>query len=366
MLLVAQLLAVCTLRLRPDMRYLEPTLIVAHLPQAGRAYGWVLFPAEHLRTNGVRVESIHDLLNKNRIAGRPPMFRWSLSDTWREEYGLGGGITFAFDPNFCSDILPMFAEGKDLFKFEKFVTCYTIKDTVRSAFSTWESNNRNIYFTDVSGICDENELWRNVSESDCSSTRCTTCPIAEVMITLFESHPTDHSGARVQPGVVSSAPLGTDLNRQAGGSFEHVKMQFGDNICWYIDASFCSMFHNAEIRGLPVVPLVGIVLGTSFLLATIGTLYAAWKMLKLFLYTMLSTWDTDADGMIEMWEIIGAGRAVISSLRNAIKCARSGGTSAHRVWLGTHAQTHASGMAPSKGRGAGKSRWTTPYLPCWT
>jgi hypothetical protein len=37
------------------------------------------------------------------------------------------------------------------------------------------------------------------------------------------------------------------------------------------------------------------------------------------LYNTLATWDTGRDGVLECWELIGGGRALLSSLRHALK-----------------------------------------------
>jgi hypothetical protein len=281
--------------------------------------GWVLFPADALQGADVELKSIEELLDHGNIDGRPPLFRWSANLDLRKEAGLGGGITYAFDPQLCELMLPLFSEGKDLIRFYEFVTCDVLKDVVVSAFRTWSANNRNIYFTDVTAICDERDLWVETGRARCTSSTCRYCPLAEVVVTLFESTPEDHTGARVQPEAVASKPLGTNLETSAGGSFEFVNLEFGTNLCWYVDATFCSFFHGLEQDGMPVVAIVSIVLSLCFLVSAAITLYGLWKLLRIFLYTMLSTWDTDQDGIIEMWEIKGAGRAVLTSLRNACK-----------------------------------------------
>lgn len=293
--------------------------LLAALALAPAARGWVLFPAEAMQKNGVKLKNITDLLHHKKIDGLPVLYRWTANTDLRLDKGLGGGITYAFEPQFCELMLPLFSEGKDVFRFYEFVTCDVVKDVVVSGFRTWSANSRNIYFTDVTGNCDNLTKWEKQEGSSCTSLTCAYCPLAEVIITAFESEPGDHSGARVQPKALASSPLGTNLDQAAGGQFLFVNMEFGTNLCWYIDATFCSFFHSLEQQELPVLAIVGVVLGTMFLCAAILTLYALWRLLNIFVYTMLSSWDTDQDGIIEVWEILGGGRAIFSGLRNAIK-----------------------------------------------
>ena len=81
-------------------------------------------------------------MNHDRINGKPPLYRWSETTDVRSDYGLGGGISFAFDPQLCDLIIPQFPEGKDVIRFYEFVTCATIKEVVLSAFRTWAANNK--------------------------------------------------------------------------------------------------------------------------------------------------------------------------------------------------------------------------------
>ena len=293
--------------------------LLAALAAAPTARGWVLFPAETLQQNDVELKSITDLLTRGNVDGRPVLYRWSASADIREDRGLGGGITYAFDPELCERMLPLFSEGKDIIRFYEFVTCATIKDVVVSGLRTWSANSRNINFLDVTTLCDNETLWTKTSGTACTSLTCNHCPLAEVVITAFESKPGDHTGARVQPQVVASRPLGTNLRSSEGGSFDFVNLEFGTNLCWYVDPSFCAFFHGLEQDGLPVVAIVGMVLGIAFLCALTLTLYSLWRLLKTFVYTMLASWDTDQDGIVEMWEVLGGGRALVAGLRNALK-----------------------------------------------
>jgi len=279
---------------------------------------WVLFPGDALNSSTKDIESISDYLNFKRKDGRPPLFRWSAADELRDEYGLGGGITYAFDTDFCLDMLPKFEEAKGALKLYEFVTCDTVKDVVKSALSTWESNNRNIFFTDVSNICDNEDLWEDVSGEDCTSTTCRTCPLAEVVINIFESSPDDHSGARVQPKAIANNPLGTNTERLKGGSFSYAELQYGSNLCWYVDATFCSLFHTMEANGLPVVAIVGIVLGSAFLVAAFVALYYLYTIGKVFLYELLESWDKDGDDDVDVEEVADAVEAGFKYLRKAL------------------------------------------------
>lgn len=295
-------------------------LLVATWP----CHAWVLFPAQLLRDEDVEIETITELVNHANIDGRPPVYRWSVAPTLRSEYGLGGGITYAYDEEFCADMVPKFAEGNDLttIKAYEFVNCDAIKAVMQNAFATWEGNNRNIYFTDVTSICTGEDMWEDVPDAACTSTRCRTCPLAEIVISLFQSTPEDHSGARVVPEAIASKPLSTNNLKAGGGSLRNVELQFGTDLCWYIDATFCSLFHTMEANGLPVVAIVGVVLGVLFLFSAIITVYAVFQLTRIFIYNMLIAFDADQDGVVDLEEIINNGGEIWRIFKQFIKCAR--------------------------------------------
>ena len=67
-----------------------------------------------------------------------------------ELYGLGGGITWAWDPELCAPLLARFRED---IAGVQFITCDDAQAAVARAFSKWSDNNRHLRFIDVTSEC---------------------------------------------------------------------------------------------------------------------------------------------------------------------------------------------------------------------
>ena len=63
---------------------------------------------------------------------------WSMpsDESDSSNIGLGGGITYSFASDLCSQLLPLFSEGTLL------VSCDQIKAAVAQAFSAWAASSR--------------------------------------------------------------------------------------------------------------------------------------------------------------------------------------------------------------------------------
>ena len=101
----------------------------------------------------------------------PSIVRWSAGSNTSSSHGLKGGITWAFDPDLCGRIMPLFPE-ETLWKGTYFfpdtfwaaampsiLNCDHLKSKIRMAMRAWEAANSNIRFFEVSSKCD-NE-WVN-------------------------------------------------------------------------------------------------------------------------------------------------------------------------------------------------------------
>lgn len=140
--------------------------------------------------------------------------------------------------------------------------------------------------------CIAEGLNKPVVPSVCSSTNCVRCSAAEIMISTFtKQDEADHSGARVMPIELSSAKaLGTNGITEEGGTFKYVELHYANDICWYLDQTFCSFFFNAEIAGVDVEKLmvslfVIIEFSSCMILITFLLLLA-----RSFFNTLLITW----------------------------------------------------------------------------
>lgn len=110
---------------------------------------WVLFPAASNQDLIGKYSSIRQLANMT-AAGTPTIFRWPEVTSVRSTKGIGGGITYAYDPKFCDDIIGKFSERESTWlRFWEFVTCDSIKKALLLAFDTWSANHPNIHFIDI-------------------------------------------------------------------------------------------------------------------------------------------------------------------------------------------------------------------------
>lgn len=177
---------------------------------------------------------------------------WSMPEDSMSTHGLGGGITWAWDPSLCSKLLPLFSEC--VFNL---ITCEDIKAALTRGFDSWARNSRYINFHDVTGDCEA--LGQLTPE----------CPLAEVWIGPLEcpyapSMCNDTAGESRTTSIAASAmPLFvlTEDFRFTNGqrnlykyrqrpTFEIVggTLLFDVGVhtpgmCWYLDSGFCSGFH---------------------------------------------------------------------------------------------------------------------------
>ena len=82
--------------------------------------------------------------------------------------GLGQGLTYAVDADFCERILPQFSERDG--SFFNFVDCKLLRAALNRAFNTWSDNHPAINFFDVTKLCED------------SHGGAMGCPLAEVVI----------------------------------------------------------------------------------------------------------------------------------------------------------------------------------------
>ena len=173
-------------------------------------------------------------------------YLWHMPASSISQRGLGGGITWAWDPELCDSLLDLFHE--DLF-FASIVTCNDLKAAMHRAMASWSANHQHIRFVDVTdecavlygetrADCDLVELWVTRREGESAGAvyggeddRVQEAASATPLVTLS----TDF---RYTNGVMASRPV-VETN---GGM-----IQFGvQGLCWYLDSTFCSKFHATK------------------------------------------------------------------------------------------------------------------------
>ena len=78
-------------------------------------------------------------------------YLWYAPADTLDTRGLGGGITWAFDPELCHMLKDQFRE--DIFGMNDFISCNEYKAAIARAFDKWSANNRFIKFLDVTEEC---------------------------------------------------------------------------------------------------------------------------------------------------------------------------------------------------------------------
>ncbi len=166
---------------------------------------------------------------------------WPMPSEPFSTRGLGGGLTFAYDPSICDELLPAFSESDGLWGVS-FVDCESIKAAIRSAFASWSANHPMLKFHDVTADClATNDLEGGPMGVGCSraeiwlstTTNTTSQDAAATTINEFTwdgdfHHP---SGVRAMPGLYATS-----------GSI--IRFARSHGVCWYMDSSFCEGFHR--------------------------------------------------------------------------------------------------------------------------
>lgn len=266
-----------------------PALLLHLLPPA-----WITQSQSIL---GAQVEQIRDQfaglpLEAGRNIYSTLGFLWSFPELANDTRGLGGGITYAWDPTLCGLLEPIFRENENLWGQ---INCADIKASVHRAFGAWASNSRFIKFNDVTHECealgymDPNTTERGFAPAVAAGLDSHDgCPLAEIWITpmqraesiAVEDSSAVSSGQRAagrrlaEDGVAvataesyytlrddfrytngEAAVTLNDANetvpRQvvetyAGTLYIGVDGANGDTLCWYLDSEFCSFFHTMK------------------------------------------------------------------------------------------------------------------------
>ena len=231
---------------------------------------------------------------------------WTFPENSDDTTGLGGGITYAWDPELCDKLMPLFRE--DIVGLS-FITCEDAQAAVFRAFSAWATNSRFFKFTDVTEECRKmGELHANHTNGPYPHGGC---PIAEIWITNINRDGTTGSQRRrlssheqlqvappPPPGGVELTVTDAEQGLDSGGFYvatalSHWRVSYdfrytngdsafqwtnsggtswarsprpiletysgtfafgidgeqnGIKLCWYLDSAFCSEFHVLKTK----------------------------------------------------------------------------------------------------------------------
>jgi hypothetical protein len=76
-------------------------------------------------------------------------YRWTMPASSDSTAGLGNGLSWALEAQFCDQMVPLFPENDGMFGLVEFVSCTEIKAAVARAFATWADNHQVLSFVDV-------------------------------------------------------------------------------------------------------------------------------------------------------------------------------------------------------------------------
>ena len=253
---------------------------------------------------GAQLEHIHQQMQGNHSVGVPPLrqlgYIWSMPEDATSASGLGGGITWAWDPGLCGRLLPRFREGAMLIPF---VTCDDLRASMHRGFASWSDNHAHISFVDVTqecaaidhlnASCPYAELWVTALEASADSDELDADPESSMVQSALLSGGTSTSTSTSASASASTAlaRLGTVREQQEGGgtaaatatpiarydeSFRFtsglvapngrttpmiatvravIRFNVDSSFCWYLDSTFCAAFHRLKLLATPDVVL---------------------------------------------------------------------------------------------------------------
>ena len=135
-----------------------------------RAEAWVTISQSYW---GAQLNDIRAQMGVNTSVAVEPVQRlgylWTSPAESASERGMGGGLTWAIDPNLCENLLSSFQEQP--FLGISFVTCREIQAALHRGFSAWADNSAKLRFVDVSKEC----VAAGFTDA--------TCPLAKIFVT---------------------------------------------------------------------------------------------------------------------------------------------------------------------------------------
>ena len=190
--------------------------------------------------------------------------------------GLGSGISYAWDPTLCDQLLPTF--GEDISDMS-FITCDNLRAAWARALTTWSVHHPQISFTDVSKACDA------AGDTTGGEVDGEGCSLAQIWVTTKSTQTgIEAAGSATSNYVYDTSFRHTDGRQATGGVWKTNGTVIGFNvnspICWYLDSLFCSRFHELKLRyGSDAVFVFGqVLLWGAWTVAMLSTMYVAFEL----------------------------------------------------------------------------------------
>ena len=265
-------------------------------------------------------------------------------------------IRFAIAPDVCTHILDYFPEQTKLdgaIPSPSFLHCDYIHQTIQRAVKIWQYANQNLRFIDVTQRCSTWAHWgHNRNESTATpdiplsceggqvpfGNRCLSCPHAQLAISMIPSaNMTDGVLLRVEdsdprvarrnygagyyessgnaasdcsnPGTCTYLGGFPDTNQVSGKTIVAGSIALGDNSCYWLDADICLPMFKAQALAsstASIYTLLQSIVLIVFIGAVVLTVVQCLLDSQKWAQTMLLSWDTDGDGIVEFREIVSA------------------------------------------------------------
>lgn len=318
------------------------------------AHGWVVFAGGETATPDL-TNVTTAMMSTYRFSFRPgqPIIKWALSPDFCS----------ALHPLLIEEQSTTFFLNE---RWQNFTRCERIHGLLRDAFNVWSSANPALHFQDVTGRCVAERLWvpidpmkcaesdycfaaendtdwkvettpfenSNPPASECSYRTCFDCPRADVVIHGFTQKNRrlgdQHAKGRVTRDPLTDArPLGPDGIPALGRTMKRATVEFnvddeykntaddlncfnGQNCnetlpnCWRLDNDVCDFvialpygIHPQEVNSA-----ILIIFWCVFSALICGCLFIVLGLLQRLAANLLTGWDVDQDGKLELQEIV--------------------------------------------------------------
>ncbi|KAL1508074.1 hypothetical protein AB1Y20_007668 [Prymnesium parvum] len=242
-----------------------------------------------------------------RAKGGLTQYVWTTPTSEHDTAGLGGGLSYAWDPTLCDELLPNFGE-RSVWGVS-FVDCHSIRAAMERAFASWEANHPIIQFHDISNLC----RAQNATPPALSG-----CALAEIWITnnkQLGKNSGEQAATTLLWTYTAASPNINNFHFASGVRARGIKsiaratMGFSVDICWYLDSTFCSQFHSLKsiMGSTEFLDFARIIFITIWLLIMLETLYALYRVsvhvVEMVRLSVIGLLDTDGDGEIEWHEV---------------------------------------------------------------
>lgn len=276
-------------------------------------------------------------------------------------------VRWAISPDFYALLLPRLGveSGFPLGSSAIYASRERVHAVIGQAFDVWQANTPSIHFVDVTERCTVERLWLPVEERQCYSspwcvnyealgplgdnwedgqtdldaiTECTfatclECERADIVVGGFFQHNrglADHVEARVaNRQILQMPPIGNNghpvagqtldgaggmagLARAGSGAFLQFNLdnktsfnktgaaQLGVQ-CWRLDSDLCGWLAGLETDPYTIAALC---FGFGFALCCCVCLYGTLALIRRLAANLLQGWDMDADGKLELQEVV--------------------------------------------------------------